>query len=110
MIKWRSIFDSQVRPPIDKRILIGRYDYGFAQGKEQFTSYIGKLKHPASESAKFHPDYHHWMVETPQGEQAWEVAATDVWTEFNAPEREVYETREEAEESNQSGQSRGYCA
>lgn len=101
VVNWTSILDKRIKPTINKRIILGRYDFGFTRA--EFTGYVAQLKHPASESAKYHPDYHHWLVETPEGSQCWEIAATDQWTEINEPEMKHGIDQEEARASSQGG-------
>lgn len=84
MITWTNIMCLEKRPPKNQRLLLGRWDYGFAN--PEFTGYIARLKRPADDSPKYHPDYHHWVVQTPQGDECWEISAQDEWAVINKPE------------------------
>lgn len=92
--------DRDTRPPVDENLLLGRYDFGFPH--PLFMAYLAKLKHPAKEHAKFHPDYHHWLVQTSRGEECWEIASTDQWCTINPPKEKDREQSKEAYISSQS--------
>ena len=86
MIDWT--FYSYKKPPVNKKILIARHDFGYGL-HQYFDIYFGKLIHPFSDSQRYNPDWYHWVVTIDDKEQIFEIGVDDAWTEINYPELSI---------------------